>query len=103
MFPPVALVRSPEVPKLWGAPPPGGAVVPLGGDASCLCEGHIYFERIVGAIQNVHFDRHFTRLKYFPYHSVPVLAPNCKHHILSLTKIEKYVTHLLNFLSDQFI
>jgi hypothetical protein len=32
-----------------GARPPVGAVCSLGGGASYLCEGHIYFERNMGA------------------------------------------------------
>jgi hypothetical protein len=39
------LTRS-EVPKLWGVPL--GVLVILRG-AICLCEGHIYFERNMGA------------------------------------------------------
>jgi hypothetical protein len=32
---------------------------------------------------NTYFGRHFTWLKCFTYHLVPVLAPNYKQHILS--------------------
>jgi hypothetical protein len=55
--------------------PRGGVTVgPLGGWASCFCEIHIYFERIMGTRQNMYFDTHFAWLKYFAYHLVPVLA-----------------------------
>jgi hypothetical protein len=37
-----------EVLKLWGPPPLGGVVVPLGG-VGFLYEGHIYFEISMGA------------------------------------------------------
>jgi hypothetical protein len=39
--------------------PEGGAVGPLGG-ASCIYEGYIYFERNMGAIQNIYFGRHLA-------------------------------------------
>jgi hypothetical protein len=64
-----------------GAQPPGGA--------SCLYEGHIYFERNMGARQKVYFDRHFAWLKYFTFLLVPVLALNHKQHILSPVKGRK--------------
>jgi hypothetical protein len=35
------------------------------------------------------FKRHFAWLKYFTYHLVPVLAPNCKQHILSPAEVRK--------------
>jgi hypothetical protein len=35
----------------------------------------------------IYSGRHFARLKYLTYHSVPVLAPNYKQHILSLVKV----------------
>jgi hypothetical protein len=38
---------------------------------------------------NMYFVRHLAWLKYFTYHLVPVLAPNCKQHILSSTKDRK--------------
>jgi hypothetical protein len=48
---PLPQITSPtraQVLKLWGAPP-GGAVGPWEGGASCLYEGHIYFERNMDA------------------------------------------------------
>jgi hypothetical protein len=41
----------------------------------------------------MYFGKQFAWLKYFTYHSVSVLAPNCKQHILSPDKVRKYVTH----------
>jgi hypothetical protein len=35
------------------------------------------------------FDMHFAWLQYFTYHLVPVLAPNCKQHILSPAEVRK--------------
>jgi hypothetical protein len=37
----------------------------------------------------IHFDWHFTWLKYFTYRLVAVLAPNYKPHILSPAKVRK--------------
>jgi hypothetical protein len=34
-----------EIPKLWGAPPLWGVFYFRGEEASCLYEGHVYFER----------------------------------------------------------
>jgi hypothetical protein len=72
-------------------PPPAGValLVLWGGGASCFYEGHIYFERNIGARFNIHFGRHFAWLKYFTYHSEPVLAPNYKQHILEPAKFRK--------------
>jgi hypothetical protein len=49
----------------------------------------IYFERNMGARQNIHFGKHFAWLKYFTYHLplMPVLAANYKQHILSVAKV----------------
>jgi hypothetical protein len=57
---------SVEVTKLWGAPPGGGGQCwsPGGGGASCVYEGHIYFERNMGARRNIYFCRHFAWYKY---------------------------------------
>jgi hypothetical protein len=60
----------------------------------------------MGIRQNIYFGRHFARLKYFTYHLVPVLAPNCKQHILSPAKVrnvccslaEPYVRCLFEFI-----
>jgi hypothetical protein len=38
--------------KLWGPPSRGALLVSGGGGASCLYEGHIYFERSMVATQN---------------------------------------------------
>jgi hypothetical protein len=38
---------------------------------------------------NIYFDRLFAWLKRFTYHLVPVLAPNCKQHILSPAEVIK--------------
>jgi hypothetical protein len=54
---------------------------PSGGGGSCLYEGLTYFERNMDARWNKYFGRHFAWLKYFAYHLVPLLAPNCKQHI----------------------
>jgi hypothetical protein len=40
-----------EVPKLWGAPPAGGGHYWYSWGASCLYEGHVYFERNTGTSQ----------------------------------------------------
>jgi hypothetical protein len=49
----------------------------------------IYFERNMGARQNIYFGRHFAWLKYFTYHLVLVLATNYKQHTLSLAEVRK--------------
>jgi hypothetical protein len=56
------------------------------------------------ARQNIYFGRHFAWLKYFTYHLqlVPVLAPNCKQHILWPAKVIKISIHWLNFMSNLF-
>jgi hypothetical protein len=56
----------------------------------------------VDARQNVYFGRHVAWLKYFTYHLVPVLAPNCKQHILWPVKVRKISIHWLNFMSNLF-
>jgi hypothetical protein len=35
----------------------------------------------------IYFGNRFAWLKYFPYHLVPVLAPNYKQHILSPAEV----------------
>jgi hypothetical protein len=57
----------------------GGSCV---GEASCLHEGHI-FRRKYGCKIKYIFYCQFVSFKYFACHSVPVLTPNCKQHILS--------------------
>jgi hypothetical protein len=57
--------------------------------ASLLYEGHIYFERNMGARQNIYFGRHFASLKSFTYQLVPVLALNYKQQILSPAEVRK--------------
>jgi hypothetical protein len=37
----------------------------------------------------IYIFRHFAWMAYFTYHLVPVLAPNCKQHILSSAKLRK--------------
>jgi hypothetical protein len=44
----------------------------------------------MGATQNMYFGKQFAWLKHFTYHLVPVLAPNCKQHVLSPAKVELY-------------
>jgi hypothetical protein len=44
----------------------------------------------------------FAWLKYFTFHSVPVLASNSEQHILSPAELQKYVIHCLNFMSNLF-
>jgi hypothetical protein len=39
--------------------------------------------------RKIYFGRHFDWLKYFTYHSVTVLAPNYKQHILSPAEVRK--------------
>jgi hypothetical protein len=51
---------------MWGASREG-AVGPLGGGASGLYEGSIYFERNVSARRNIYFGRHFAWSKSFIY------------------------------------
>jgi hypothetical protein len=59
--------------------PPHPVVALLGlWEGASLYEGHLYFERNMGARWNMYFNRHFAWLKYFTYRSVPVLAPNYK-------------------------
>jgi hypothetical protein len=41
----------------------------------------------MGARLNIYFGRQFAWLKYFTYHSVPVLVPDCKQHILSPAEV----------------
>jgi hypothetical protein len=43
----------------------------------------------MGSRQNIYFGRHFSWLKYFTYHLVPVLAPNCKQHSLSPAEVRE--------------
>jgi hypothetical protein len=43
----------------------------------------IFIFNEIRAQGEIYFGRHFSWLKYFTYHSVPVLAPNYKQHILS--------------------
>jgi hypothetical protein len=66
-----------QVIKLWG-PPLRVTLLVLWGRPSCLYEGHIYFERNMGATWNIYFGKHFTWLTL-----VPVLSPDYKQHILS--------------------
>jgi hypothetical protein len=59
---------------------------PLGGRfCSSLGWGGAFILNEIG--QNT-FGRHFAWLKSFTYHSVTVLAPNYKQHILSPAKIK---------------
>jgi hypothetical protein len=74
------------VPKLWGAPLPGGRCK-SSGLASFFYEEHIYFERNIDAGRNIYFGKHFAWLKYFTYQLVPILAPNYKQNILSPAKV----------------
>jgi hypothetical protein len=79
----------------------GGAVGLLGG-ASWLYEGHLYFERNMRAI----FFWLGTLLGWFVYLSLSTITGSklsCKQHILSRLKLEKYVIHYLNFISNLFI
>jgi hypothetical protein len=46
--------------------------------------GEIFILNKIWVPDKIYFDRHFAWLKYFTYHLVPILAPNCKQHILSL-------------------
>jgi hypothetical protein len=41
--------------------------------------------------KNIYFGigTHFTWLKYFTYHLLPVLAPNYKHHILLSAEVRE--------------
>jgi hypothetical protein len=48
-----------EVLKLWGAPTGRGRCWSSVAGGSCLYEGHICFERNMGARQNIYFGRHF--------------------------------------------
>jgi hypothetical protein len=55
---------------------------------------------------NIYFGTVFAWLKYFAYHLVPVLAPNCKQHILFPAEVinecysltELYVKCLFEFI-----
>jgi hypothetical protein len=38
---------------------------------------------------DMYFGKHFARSKYFTYLLVPVLAANCKQHILSPAEVRK--------------
>jgi hypothetical protein len=49
----------------------------------------IFILNEIGAQHKTYIFRHFTLLKYFTYHLVPVLAPNYKQHILSSAKVRK--------------
>jgi hypothetical protein len=66
-----------------GAPPRG-----RGESASCLYEGHIYFELNMSARQNAYFGRHFACLKYFTYHLVPVLGRTVSSTFCRRLKLE---------------
>jgi hypothetical protein len=61
-----------QVPKLWGALPPGVQLVLWGGGE-----------------RGKMFGRHCAWLKYFTYHSVLVLALNYKQNILSPARVRK--------------
>jgi hypothetical protein len=57
----------------------GSQTVGLPRGARIVSMRDIYFERNMGARQNMYFGRQFAWLKYFTYHLVvPVLAPNYK-------------------------
>jgi hypothetical protein len=57
------------------------------GRGVCLWDKFILKE--IGGQGKIFFDSHFAWLKYFTYHLllVPVLAPNCKQHILLPAKV----------------
>jgi hypothetical protein len=40
-------------------------------------------------VKYIYFDKYFAWLKYFTYHSVLVLAPKYKQHILSPARVRK--------------
>jgi hypothetical protein len=66
-------VLTAYVPQMFpncGARNPWDAVRSLEG-ASCLYEGHTYFERNIGG-RYIYFGGYFARLKYFTYRLVPV-------------------------------
>jgi hypothetical protein len=113
-FPPLQCV--PHAPPIsfsstWGSqtvgrlPPSGEALLFLwgGGVTSCLYEGHIYLERNTSATYNIYFGRYIVWFKYFIYHLVlvPVLTLNSKFSCR--LKLENYVIHWLNIMSNLFI
>jgi hypothetical protein len=46
----------------------------------------------------IYIGRQFAWLKHFTYHLVPVLALNCKQHILSSAKVRKVCYSLAELL-----
>jgi hypothetical protein len=62
----------------------------------------IYFERNIGARQNIYFGRHFAWLKYFTNRLVPVLAPNYKQYILQPAKVKKYELFVISIYLNVF-
>jgi hypothetical protein len=73
-----------------GRAPPRGALLVLWG-SFCMRDIIILNEIWAQDKTYIFFDRHIAWLKYFTRHLVPVLAPNCKQHILSPSKRYKSV------------
>jgi hypothetical protein len=73
----------------------------MGGGASCMYEGHIYFEEVWAQHKTYNFIDTLLGW-YFTYHLVLVLAPNYKMLILSSAKLRK-VCYLLSELYVKFV
>jgi hypothetical protein len=70
-----------EVLKLWGV------LGPLWGRVVCKRDIFILNEIWTQDKIYIYVSRHFSWLKYCTYHSVSILAPNYKQHILSPAKV----------------
>jgi hypothetical protein len=73
------VVLTPEVPKLWGAPPSGGGSCRYsGGEVDCMRHVFILNEIWVQNKIRIYFGRNFAWLKYSIYPLVKGLSPNYK-------------------------
>jgi hypothetical protein len=82
---------------MWGALPGGRCLSP--GWARVVCIRNIFILNEIWTQNKIYSVRLLAWLKYFTYHSGPVLAPNYKQHILSPAEVRK----LYSLLTELYI